>query len=222
MRAISKTLDVCDDPNAELDKPRSHRRLVFLQDFSCKYSEDLDGEFAKKYGKVDPTVVSPTAAPGGYFSAALLRKPKKGFIMEIRGITPFQGDSQYKDTWALLSEKIVTSLPGVIKAELAKIQAQGSDLPNWVVPLFFSTPEYYKPNTVEFASIEPRRSDKKNKKDKEDESIKFPDPTRPDESMAKDWYFCIHWKVYVGKDAVEAAKAAQSDSALQNPPGSGQ
>ncbi|NIA06587.1 MAG: type IV pilus assembly protein PilM [Actinobacteria bacterium] len=218
MRAISRTLDVCDDPNIELAKPRSQRRLVFLQDFSCKYSEDLDGEFAKKYGKDDPTAPAPTFTTGGYYSPAPRREPKKGFIMEIRGITPFQGDSQYKDTWAFLSEKIVTGLPDVVKAELAKLQTQGSGLPNWLVPLSFSAPTYYKPNRVEFVGFELKKS---NKKDQEDESIKFPDPTRPTESMAKDWYFCIHWKVYVGPDAAGDATAEQSGTALQKkPPGS--
>lgn len=208
MESISLALDVCNDPRAELAKPRSQRRLVFLQSFSSKYSEDLDLDFAKQYEEPEPPAATATA--GGYYSP---RKPKKGFIMEIRCITPFQGDSQYAYTWTFISERIITVLPDVVKAELAKLQAQGPDLSNWAAQFSFSEPDYYKINTLEMIVVEPKK-----KKDESEESIKLPDPTRPNESMAQDQYFCIKWKVYLGQDAAEADAAEKSGSGLKNSP----
>ena len=220
MLAISRTLDVGGDPNAELSKPRAQRRLVFLQDFSCKYSDDLDADFAKKYELADPTSTAP-ATTDGYYSATPI-KPKKGFIMEIRGMTPFQSDSRFSYTAAFLDEQIIKALPAAVEAELAALADEKNPLSNLLAKFSFSAPRIYKMALVDTVAIKSKKTARKDKKTDEEQDLdEFPDPTRPDEGMDKDWYFCIHWKVYVDADAAGDATAKQSGSALQKLPAGG-
>jgi len=216
MRAVSRTLNVCEDPNAEMAKPRSQRRLVFLQDFSCRYSEDLDSEFAQMYNLPAPATTTAAATSGSYYTSA--PKPKKGFIMEIRAITPFQGDSQYALAAAFLDEEIAKALPNKVKAELKALAAANGELSKELTLFRVSAPLIHKMAPVETVAVAPKQSAKKS--GEEQETDPFADPTRPNESMAKDWYFYIPWKVYLGADAAEEA-GAKSGSDQQKQSGSG-
>ena len=217
MRVVSNSLHTSDNPDAELLKSRSQRRLIFLQDLSSKYCEDVDQEYAKKYGRAEPASVAPAALRSYGSSSTTAGEPKKGFIMELRGITPFQKDSVYADTWAFLSEHIIKGLPLKAKDELDKLGVEKDDALNRIVRFSLSPPEYYQTNSVEAVA----KAQKNKGPGKEQEVDAFPDPNKPGESMAKDTYFCIHWKVYIGQDAIEDSKDPKSDSPVRNLPSGG-
>ena len=234
VRAISRTLDVCEDPDAEMNKPRSQRRLIFLQNFSCRYSEDLDKEFAEKYGIEEASApAAPAPAPVASSSRntrnrntrasqtvrtpAVVVKPKKGFIMEIRAITPFQGDSQYNYVSAFLDEEVAKGLPGKVEAELKALAVEDEKLSNLLAEFRLSAPLIYKMAPVEKTAKQFRQNVGVNVRTEEKEGIEFADPTRPNESMANDCYFCIPWKVYLGADAEKKDSKDATSAATRMP-----
>ncbi len=204
LRAIIGALDTADDPTnpaSEYDKPRSQRRLIFLQNFSSKYSEDLDSDYDKQYDLDKP---GPRAALGWSASAATApEKPKKGFIMEIRCITPFDRDAEYSSTSRFLIAELCDQLPVKAQVEMDQLQARLTELSAKPVRFKFSPLTLHRLDFIEKAAAMPRASAES--ADNGEQKDKFPDPLRPGESMAKDHFFWIHWKVYIEQDEQETA-----------------
>ena len=211
LRALNDAMNTTDNIADEYEKPRSERRLIFLQNFSSEYSQDLDAEYAKRYGLAEPESKAPEAAPmlagrRGRRSAlpfGSVEKPKKkGFIMEMRVITPFHADADYLHPNPFITNTLAAQLPIKAKAELAKLQGKLAELDTQSVRFRFSTPKVYRLDSVKDVAV--GGTDRSSSLADGEMEDKFSDPARPGESMADDKFFWIHWKVYIEKDPQEA------------------
>ena len=203
---------------AEYAKQRSERRLIFLQSLTNIYTENLEADYKKKYGKDEPASSAATAMPvTGYGYGYGTTRPadaKKGYIVELRGITPFLGDNEYNGTYDFLVDQLINSL-------LQEAQNQLAALPEKSTKFTFSKPEISLYNQVKDIASERRSSRRPGGRPSTPNTtavLKVPDPVMQGESMAEDMYFVMHWMVTIGDPADESSSKSSRSSA--SPPGS--
>ena len=203
IRAVTAAIATSENLEQEYTKPRSQRRLIFLQGLTNTYTDNLEKDYAKYQGTQSGSSPSATlGAPGvpARVPFGIRAKPKRGFIVELWAITPFLKDSQYENTTSFLSAELIRNLP------LAAEQAV-AELPEKALKFSFSMPRIYRFSSVgDIASGRQPFAGPIRVGARRDESrSELPDPVVPGESMAEDMYFVLHWTVEINPPAEDSS-----------------
>lgn len=198
-RVVTNATAGSQDPQAEYAKPRSKRRLIFLQSLTNIYTDSLEADYKKKYSDDASTSSAMSTPPMVGFSMRPV-KSKRGYIVEMRGITPFLGDDQYRNAHAFLSAQLVNALPEAAKAENAA-------LPEKSTKFSLSAPTMHRYSVVKDI-VSARNTGSRDATD----VVVVPDPVMPDESMAEDTYFVLHWMVTIEDPADKSPSKSSSTS----------